>query len=307
MKLSILIVSWNTRDLLRNCLRSVEQALASFPADSVEIFVVDNCSHDGSVQMVREEFPQVQLIENKENVGFARANNQAIQASTGRYVVLLNPDTVVRPDALRILVEFMEARPDVGASGARLLNPDGTLQPSCERFPLLTREFWRLFHLDKVHSYAAYPMERWPVDTPRAVDVVQGACLLVTRQVLDQAGLLDPDYFIYSEEVDLCRRIKRRGYQIWWVPQAEVIHYGGQSTRQVATTMFLQLYKNKTLYFRKNHGWLTAQLYKLILLAAAFGRLLLSPVAWLENPSKRERHLALANNYRVLVRSLFSF
>jgi N-acetylglucosaminyl-diphospho-decaprenol L-rhamnosyltransferase len=307
VKLTIIIISWNTCELLKLCLASVARAAQPFLPGEVETIVVDNYSHDGSTTMVRQEFPWVRLIENIENIGFARANNQAIQASTGRYVLLLNPDTVVQPDALHTMVQFMEANPDVGVTGSRLLNPDGTLQPSCERFPALTRELWRLFHLEKFYSYAAYKMETWSVNAPREVDVVQGACFLVERQVLEQVGLLDTDYFIYSEEVDLCRRIWRSGRQIWWLPQAQVIHYGGQSTQQVAGAMFLQLYKNKTLYFRKNHGWVAAQIYKLILLAAATSRLALSPVAWLEKTPKREKHLALAGNYRQLVRSLVSF
>jgi N-acetylglucosaminyl-diphospho-decaprenol L-rhamnosyltransferase len=307
VKLSIIIVSWNTCELLKSCLASVERAMLPFSPGEVETFVVDNHSHDGSIAMVRQEFPWVQLLENQENIGFARANNQAIHASTGRYVLLLNPDTVVQPDALYTMVQFMEMHPGAGVTGARLLNPDGTLQPSCERFPSLTRELWRLFHLDTLYPYAACQMDQWPVNKPREVDVVQGACFLVERQVLEQVGLLDTDYFIYSEEVDLCRRIWRSGRQIWWLPQAAVIHYGGQSTQQVAASMFLQLYKNKTLYFRKNHGWFAAQVYKLILLAAAVTRLALSPAAWFEKPPRREKLLALAGNYRLLVRSLVSF
>jgi GT2 family glycosyltransferase len=246
----------------------------------------------------------VRLIENSKNVGFAQANNQAIQQSAGCYVLLLNPDTEVQPGALETLVRFMDAHPQAGAAGARLLNPSGTLQPSCHPAPTLSRELWRLFHLDALWPYACYPMAGWDLNTPREVDMVPGACLILSRDALDQVGLLDEDYFIYSEEVDLCYRLRRAGWRLYWLPQAVVIHYGGQSTRQMAAAMFLRLYQGKVLYFRKHHGRLAAQLYKLILLIAALARLLLSPLVWLVRPPQRHQHLALASHYRRLVRAL---
>ena len=319
MDLSIIIVNWNTRDLLAQCLESVISSQVSVArhkaADlttddwllTTEIFVVDNASTDGSAQMVPERFPQVHLIENRDNVGFARANNQVIRETTGRYVLLLNPDTEVQPGALETLLRFMDGSPEAGAAGARLLDSDGTLQPSCHPAPTLSREFWRLFHLDALWPYACYHMAGWDPNTAREVDVVQGACLILRREVLDQVGLLDEDYFIYSEEVDLCHRLRQHGWKVCWVPQAVVVHYGGQSTCQMAAAMFLRLYRGKVLYFRKRHGWLAAQVYKLILLAAALTRLLLSPLAWMERPPQRQRHLALAGNYRRLVMALPEF
>jgi len=299
--LSIIIVNWNTRDLLAQCLQSVYETVQGLEC---EIFVVDNASSDGSAAMVRERFPCVRLVENWENVGFARANNQAIRESTGRYVVLLNPDTVVKPGALEALVPFMDTHPQAGAGGARLLNPDGTLQTSCYPAPTLSREFWRLFHLDAYWLYAHYDMASWGLDRPREVDVLQGACLILRREALDQVGLLDEDYFIYTEEVDLCQRLRHQGWKAYWLPQAAVVHYGGQSTQQVAAQMFLSLYQTKLLYFRKNHGRRAAQLYKLILLAATLTRLLLSPVAWLERSPQRRRHLILAGHYGRLLLAL---
>ncbi len=299
--LSIIIVNWNTRDLLGQCLDSI---YAPLPDDKFEVWVVDNASSDGSTQVVHERFPQVRLIENRENVGFARANNQAVRESMGRYVLLLNPDTEVKPGALETLVRFMDDHPEAGAAGARLINPDSTLQSSCHPAPTLFGEFWRLFHLDALWPYACYNMARWDLAMPREVDVVQGACMILRREALDQVGLLDEDYFIYSEEVDLCHRLRRHGWKVYWVPQAVVVHHGGQSTQQVAAEMFLRLYQGKVLYFRKHHGCLVAQVYKLILLAAALGRLLVSPLAWLERPRRRQQHLMLAGHYRRLMRAL---
>jgi GT2 family glycosyltransferase len=161
-----------------------------------------------------------------------------------------------------------------------------------------------LFHLDKLYSLGTYAMDAWELDRARSVDVLMGACLILRGETIDQVGLLDEDYFMYSEETDLCHRIQQSGWGLAWVPQAEVMHYGGQSTRQVADDMFMNLYRSKILYFRKNHGRLTSLSYKLILLAAALGRLVITPLVFLEKPPQRQTHLALAEHYRRLVLAL---
>jgi len=298
MDLSIVIVNWNTRDVLSQCLESIYGAL---PEQEIRVFVVDNASSDGSSDMVRERFPQVYLVENSQNVGFARANNQAIRNSHGRYVLLLNSDTIVKPGALDALVDFMDTHPQAGASGARLLNPDGSLQYSCSPAPSLAGEFKRLFHLPGVRPDGYYSMHEWDQSQARQVDVILGACLMLRRQALDQIGLLDEDYFIYSEEVDLCHRIKSAGWKLYWVPQAQVMHLGGQSTRQVSEAMFLRLYQAKLIYFRKHHGRWQAFLYKLIIMAAALFRLCLTPLVWLQKPPERQAILSLAGNYQRLL------
>jgi len=301
MNLSIIIVNWNTNNQLTQCLASI---FHNTPSDEFEILLVDNASTDGSVDMVRERFQQVQLIENNENLGFAKANNQAIQQSNGHYVILLNPDTEIKPGALETLVRFMDEEPQAGAAGPKLLNPDGTLQTSCYPSPTLPREIWRLFHLDKIKPYGIYEMSRWDMEKPRQVDVLQGACLILRREVLDQVGLLDEDYFVYSEEVDLCYRLKKAGWQLYWVPGAKVVHYGGQSTNQVAEEMFLQLYRGKILFFRKHYGRLSANLYKFVLLLATLTRLALTPLARLEKQPRRRQHLVLAGHYHRLLDAL---
>ena len=281
--LSIIIVNWNTRDLLARCLDSVaadrQPALGQRdpPASlqptthnpqpathnlQLEVFVVDNASTDGSADMVRARFPWVRLIENSENVGFAAANNQAIRHSRGRYILLLNSDTEVQPGALQALVDFMEGRPDAGAVGAQLLNPDGSRQLSCH--PMLTpeRELWRLLFLEKIWPRATYPWHRWDAGTPRRVEVIKGACLLLRRLALDQVGLLDESYFMYTEEVDLCYRLAQKGWELWWLPQARVIHHEAQSTKQAAERMYLQLYRSKIQFFRKFGGERQAERFK---------------------------------------------
>jgi len=302
--LSIIIVNWNTRELLAQCLESVSKEVSGLGSLGVETLVVDNASTDGSIQMLQDRFPWVQLTQNQTNVGFARANNQAILQSTGRYVLLLNPDTKVKPGAFGTLIHFMEAHPEAGGAGARLLNPDHTLQPSCYPAPTLPGEFWRMFHLDMLVPYGVYRMDGWSLSRHHEVDVIQGACLILRQEALNQVGLLDGEYFIYSEEVDLCHRLQQAGWRLYWVPQAQVVHYGGQSTQQVAAEMFLRLYQGKIIYFRKHYGWLTSHIYKLILAAATLSRLMITPLVWLERSPKREHHLTLASHYRRLLLSL---
>lgn len=302
--LSIVIVSWNTCELLRDCLQSVEDELAAFHRPDIEVIVVDNASVDGSGAMVTACFPWVRLAQNSQNIGFAAANNQALQEATGDYLLLLNPDTQLLPGALIELLAFMDQHPCAGAAGSRLLNPDGTLQPSCSRAPSLSRELWRLLHFDAIYPYAEYRMRDWSIEQPRPVDVIQGASMLVRRTVLTEVGFLDTDYFMYSEEVDLCYRIRRAGWQIFWVPQSKIVHYGGQSSRQTARAMFLQLYRSKILYFRKQKGKQAARVYKGALLLAAVVRLALSPIAQLQSAPRRAHYATLAGDYLNLVRNL---
>jgi GT2 family glycosyltransferase len=202
------------------------------------------------------------------------------------------------------LADFLDKHPEAGAAGARILNPNGSLQISSHPRPTLSRELWRLFHLDSLSPYAEYPATKWGTDQAQEVDVLMGACLLLRREVLDRVGLLDEDYFVYSEEVDLCNRIQRAGWRLFWVPQAEVVHFGGQSTQQVPTAMFLNLYHGKIKYFRKHDGWLAARAYKLILIIAALSRLVLAPFVFFEHSSRRQKHLRLVDGYWQLVLAL---
>lgn len=301
MKLSIVIVSWNTCDLLRRCLETV---FAHPPNAPFAVWVVDNNSQDDSVAMVRQTFPQVHCLVNNHNPGFAGGNNQAIAASSSEYVLLLNPDTEVRPGALTALVDFLDSQPAAGAAGSMLLNPDGSLQPSC--YPMLTgwRELWRMLNLDGFWPIGEYHMHRWDTSQPRQVEVIQGASLIIRREVLNAVGLLDESYFMYTEEVDLCYRMQAAGWLLYWVPQSQVVHYGGQSTRQVAAEMFLHLYGSKIHFFRKHYGRFTTTLYKCTLGLTATLRLALSPLVWLRPADIRRTQLALARNYYQLLRVL---
>lgn len=302
MKLSVIIVNWNTKELLLSCLNSL---YADRLDGKYEVWVVDNASSDGSPEAVRKQFPTVKLILTSQNVGFGAANNLAIHQSKGEFIWFLNSDTQIKPGAISPLIEFMEENPLAGGVGSKLLNPDGSLQTSCYPFPTISRELWRLFHLDAIWKYGVYDQSQWDPNKPREVDIIQGASLFLRREALDKVGIFDEDYFMYTEEVDLCYRLKNAGWHLYWVPQSEVIHYGGQSTQQIAAEMFLALYQSKLQFFQKHRSRYEAQLYKLTLTIASTVRLLLSPLAWFDAPSEREQRFVLANNYRRLLLELW--
>lgn len=297
---SIVVVSWNTRDLLRECLSSTLAAAAAL-GGRVNVIVVDNASGDGSADMVLREFPSVQLIANATNAGFAAATNQGLRESRARYVMLLNPDTRATDGFLRTLVDFLDQHPKAGAVGPRVLGRRGEDQVSCFPLPTLARELWRLLHLDRVHAFAAYPLARWGAASPRAVESVQGSCMLIRNEALDQTGLLDERFFVYTEEIDYCRRLLDGGWTIFWVPAAVIVHYGGASTEQVNHRMFVQLYRSKVQYFRKHMGQGGAVAYKAVLVTAMLPRLILPALAFPFVPSRRNRWRDTIRNYSTLL------
>lgn len=262
MDLSIIVVSWNTRQLLAQCLTSI---YANAPDCEFETWVVDNASSDDTAAMVRSQFPQVNLLENRENLGFARANNQAIHESTGRYVLLLNSDTIVRPGALQTMHAFMLEHPEAGIVGAFILNADGTPQVCSGKFPTLISEAASSWGLD-----SRFPFGRRSAHSLNSsagwfeTDWVLGAALMVRREVIDRIGGLDEQYFMYSEEVDLAYRAKKHGWRTYVLTTAQIIHLGQQSSRQVPAAMKAQLFRSKVLYFQKHHGRFAASLLQLV-------------------------------------------
>lgn len=300
---SLVVVSWNTRDLLRSCLESVLAETRVLPGPA-EVVVVDNASGDGSAEMVLHAFPSVSLIANTSNNGFAAGTNQGVAASNGRYLLLLNPDTTLTPGSLSALVSFLDSNPGAAAVGPRLVGRHGEAQVSCFPLPTLSRELWRLFHLDGVRARASYSPERLQARTPQAVESIQGACLLVRREALDDAGLLDEQFFVYTEEIDLCRRFTDRGWLIYWIPGAVVVHYGGASTSQVSSRMFLQLYRSKVQYFRKHLGTSGALGYKAVLLLATVPRVVLPALLVGLDRRRRAKWQGLLSNYSSLLAAL---
>ena len=261
---SVSIANFNQRSLLEQCLRSIFETSEEL---SLEVFVVDNASRDGSVDMVREAFPDVQLIVNEQNRGYATANNQAIERSEGRYVLVLNNDTVVLPNAIPAMVAFLDEHPQVGMLGPRVLNPDGTLQRSCSTFPSLWRLTSRALYIDKLlpgnRMTGTLSMSHWEYDSIRGVDVISGCCMLVRKDVISKVGLMDERFFFYAEEADWCYRARQNGWEVCFLPEAEIIHYGGRSTEDCTGEMHTQYFRSRLQYYEKHFGqlgYLTARL-----------------------------------------------
>ncbi|MGQ9492188.1 MAG: glycosyltransferase family 2 protein [Anaerolineae bacterium] len=292
MDLSIVIVNYNTRDLLRTCLRSVYASQGNF---HYEVIVVDNCSSDSSVAMVRQEFPQVNLIASEINGGYAYANNLGLRQATGRYVLLLNPDTVLPPTALCDMLTFMEEHPDAGVAGPKLVLADGSLDLACRRsFPTLDVAFYRLVGLSKRYPHSPrfnrYNLGYLDPDQMAEVDSVVGAFMMMRREALQQAGFLDERFFAYAEDIDLCYRIKvNHGWKVYYNPKVVVTHYKGQSTRQRYIAMNIEFYRAMWLFHQKHFAPRT---FFLINWATALGLICLCSLALLINflrpPEKRK-------------------
>jgi N-acetylglucosaminyl-diphospho-decaprenol L-rhamnosyltransferase len=266
---AIIIVSYNVCRLLEVCLDSVFASLARTPDVFAEVWVIDNASADGSASMVTARFPAVRLIANQENPGFAAANNQAIERTSARHLLLLNPDTAVRDDAIAHLVRFLDSHPEVGAAGCRLVYPDDSFQHSSFAFPSLAQvllDFYPLHHrLIESRVNGRYP--RASYDRVMEVGHPLGACLIVRRRAIDQIGTLDEDYFMYCEELDLCWRLKRAGWRIYHTPGATVVHHGAQSTQQFRGPMLIALHRSRLRFFERHYGCLFAWVVRQIVRA----------------------------------------
>ena len=268
---SIIVVSFNTRDLLRDCIQSILAECDQLPPGvSAEVLIVDNASSDGSSEMVEDEFVAphlpVRLMRSDVNLGFAGANNLAMEAARGRYLVLLNSDAFFRPGALRLAIQHMDSNTTVGVGGARLVGTQGEWQPSARAFPTL----WHVFvvfsglasRFPKSRVFGAFDRTWASPDFQAEVDWVPGAFSIMRREALAKTGLFDPRFFLYCEEVDLCRRIKARGFRVIYWPDVVVTHIGGESGRQLTTLKFsdsesqvvLWRMRATLLYFRKHHG-----------------------------------------------------
>jgi GT2 family glycosyltransferase len=260
---SVIVVNWNTRQLLRDCIESI---LAHPDGYAVEIVVVDNHSTDGSVEMVREQYPAVHLIANAENTGFARANNQGVRAASGRYVLLLNSDAMLTAGALRSLMTLAESNARIGMVGARLVNADGSFQASFTRIPTLRQELLILSGIGRL-LYGRYYPSHGPEEGagPQPAGYVEGACMLAPRSAYLEVGGLDEGYFMYAEDVDLCYALQRAGWQVWYQPAAQVIHLGSASSKNRRPQREADLYRSRVRFFRKNYGNTSAGLLKAII------------------------------------------
>jgi GT2 family glycosyltransferase len=317
--LSIVIVSWNVQDLLRRCLESIHGSKVVLVSEAaanhdgtpqefgLEIIVVDNGSEDGSPEMVREDFPSVCLIANQDNRGFPTANNQGIAVAAGRYVLLLNPDTEIVDDALAKLVRFADQHPRVGMIGPQLLNPDGSVQSSRRRFPNLATAFFESTWLE---SYAPrYILDQYyildePDDATQDVDWVTGAAMLARREAIEEVGLLDEGFFMYSEELDWCRRFRDAGWRVVYLPTAQIVHYVGKSSEQVVAARHVHFQTSKVRYFCKYHGPLPGEILRWFLLANYVWQLGLEGAKWLVGHKRPLRAQRIAAYRRVLASGL---
>ncbi len=301
--LSVVVVNWNTRDLLCRCLASVYQTVTAL---QFEVLVVDNGSSDCSADLVSREFPTVKLILNPDNVGFARANNQAIRASAGRYILLLNSDAVLLDGAATRLIEFLETHPRAGIVGGKLLNPDGSFQASFFDFPGFGDELLLLTGLSRLLRPPTYPSHpEIESRVCRPADWVSGACLMARRAAVNAIGLLDEHFFMYSEEMDWCYRMNQGGWAVYFVPDATVLHGSGESYRRVPEQKRAHLYHGKLLYMRKHGGRWRATAFRLLIGAVSVCKLL----AWLlaslgPDPALRERSRQHVASYRFLLANL---
>jgi len=304
--LTIVVVNYNTRELLRQCLASIREHSREL---SCEVFVVDNASKDGSAEMVASAFPGVHLIANDSNVGFAVANNQALRQMTGRYALILNPDTLILPATLSRMVSFMDTTPDAAAAGCRIDNALGKLHPSYRRFMTLGRQLASTFGLLRViPRWFTYRYTEDEFPTPHIVDLVWGAFLMIRRDVLDSVGLLDERFFLYCEEEDFCYRLAGMGLHVYYVPDVKVIHYGGESTRLSAVRdlfneqAFLEQYRSYFKLMRKHHGGLYAGLFVLAAKLGCLRRFVGLQVLCLLGRSRRVR---VASRLRAYSRVVF--
>jgi len=263
---SIIIVNWNTKDILRDCLNSIHRETQGIQFETI---LIDNASTDGSVEMIKKDFPQVILIENQDNRGFAAANNQGMKIAQGRYVLLLNPDSVIEEGAIQKSISFADGYPSAGVVGIKTFFGDGQLQQNCFQYASILNLLISTIGLRNLFpKHRLWGRERymwWDYKSVKEVDVVTGCYMLVRREVLKEVGLMDEEYFMYGEEMDWCWRINNSGWKVVFYPQAQFIHYGGISSEQNPINMRNESRKSFLRFIRKRQG-IWAKYFALILL-----------------------------------------
>jgi GT2 family glycosyltransferase len=313
MKLSIIIVNYNTIGYLRECLTSVGQ----FGIKEMEVFVVDNASNDGSPNMVNAEFPWVKLITNNKNIGFAPANNQALRQCSGKFIMLLNSDTLMLEDTINRIVSFMEQHPEAGVVGCKLLNTDGSLQPSATSFPNVIKDTVGIALkgnvlknnpvtraiMSRVGRILGMSASRFDEHLQtKETDYPRGACFTMRREALDQVGLLDEEYFFTGEEMDWCYRAKQKGWKVYYYPEAAVIHHDHGATKQIMGKVFVQTRKSALRFYQKHYSPLRTELMKLLVSLVLLWKCIFASIMLVLRPSKRILLLAQRESCWALVK-----
>ncbi len=255
IELSIIIVNFNVKELLEQTLISARKAAHNF---AHEIFVVDNASTDGSIGIVRQKFPDVKLIANKENVGFGKANNQAMRLAQGKFLVILNPDTIVQEDTFSVIIDFFKKNPDAGMAGCKILNPDGSLQLACRRsFPTPWVGFTRIIGLSRIFPkskvFGKYNLTYLDPDETYEVEAISGSFMMVRKEVAQEVGFFDESFFMYGEDLDWCYRIKEAGWKIYYIPDTKIIHFKGESTKKAGIDLTIEFYRAMRLFVEKHY------------------------------------------------------
>ena len=274
MKVSIVIVNYNVRDFLEQCLRSVFRATGGIDS---EVFVVDNHSVDGSQAMVRDKFPQVNLIENHQNLGFSKANNQALRLVKGEYVLVLNPDTLLEEETIRKCIFFMDSHPEAGALGVKMINGKGKFLPESKRaLPTPAVAFYKMFGLAKLfpksQKFGKYHLSYLDKDKIHSVEILCGAFMFIRKEALNKAGLFDEDFFMYGEDIDLSYRLIKAGYLNYYFPESTIIHYKGESTRKSSVNYVLMFYKAMLVFTGKHFSKNKISLFSLFIKPAVYFR-----------------------------------
>ncbi|MDF2448685.1 MAG: glycosyl transferase family 2 [Bacteroidota bacterium] len=279
-KLSVVIVNYNVKHFIEQCLFSVLKASEGI---NTEVFVVDNNSVDGSVTLIKEKFPQIHLIVNKTNTGFSVANNQALRCATGDYILLLNPDTVVQEDTFKKILNFMDAHPDAGGLGVKMLDGQGNFAPESKRgLPTPAVAFYKMFGFSRLfpksRRFGKYHLSYLPENEINEIDVISGAFMLIRKSVLDKIGLLDETFFMYGEDIDLSYRIKKAGYKNYYFPDTQIIHYKGESTKRSSLNYVVIFYRAMAIFSKKHFSgshafWFNALIHLAIFLKAGLALL----------------------------------
>jgi GT2 family glycosyltransferase len=287
--ISVVIVSWNAKKYLEQCLESI---LSCSDASDAEIIVVDNASTDGSPELVKQRFADVKLIRNSSNLGFAKANNIGIGQSHGKYLFLINSDVVVYPNCFSSMANYIEAQPQIGVLGPRIIGFDGKVQRSCMGYPTLWNKFCRAIFLatlfPRLKLFNGYELSHWSHDEVKEVDVINGCFWAIKRQAIEEIGLLDENFFMYAEDIDWCKRFNNAGWKVVYYPKAEAVHFGGASSSNAPIRFYIEMQNANLRFWGKHYGSFSRCVYICIIFLHQSLRALGYSIYYLLAPAKKD-------------------